>query len=241
MTLDTNTKGFACIIPWTLPLYLVLPYALVASGYRGLSWVWESGYAPFWIHLVLSILLSGIASAFTWKLYDTGAMVFKAGCVLAMAHGAFLAMSERRHALLILVFLLFASGIFLAEKMKKVLKLPYYDSKRNWWESYPKAIPGLFVDVLGENDQLVQARLSNFGQDGCFVFIQDGKIPFKPKSVRLNSNERVLFEAEIELIEKTKDNFGYGFKFLHQGTEGDWNKDLRDYLGFLRRAGYDVA
>lgn len=241
MTFETNTKGFVSVIPWVLPFYLVLPYAFVASGYRGLIWVWETGFAPFWIHLGLCILLSLVASIFTWKLQDIGAMIFKVACVLAMAHGAFLAMNERRHSLLILVFLLFASGVFLAEKMKKVLKLPFYDSKRHWWESYPKGIPGLFVEVLCERDEVVEARLSNFGEDGCFVFVQDGRKIEGPKVVRLRSSEKILFEADVKLIEKTKDGFGFGFRFLHQNIEGDWSKDLQDYLGFLRRAGYDVA
>lgn len=228
--------------PWILPLYLILPYAFfIASGYRGLIWVWEAGYAPFSIRLGLSIILAIVASVFTWKLHDIGAMIFKLACFLAMAHGGFLAMSERRHSLLILVFLLFVSGVFLAEKMKKILKLPYYESKRNWWESYPKAIPGLDVEILNENSEFVSGRLSNFGQDGCFVFLPNGEKIIEPKAIRLSSKDKVLFEAEVELVEQTKDKFGYGLKFLHQDSDGDWSKDLQDYLGFLRRAGYDVA
>jgi hypothetical protein len=73
------------------------------------------------------------------------------------------------------------------------------------------------------------------------VFVQDGRKIEQPKMIRLKSREKVLFEAEVELVEKTKDGFGFGFRFMHQDTVGDWSKDLQDYLGFLRRAGYDVA
>ncbi len=242
MRLDTNSKESLALLPWLLPFSLVLPYAAVASNFRGLLWVWEIGYSPFWILLCLLLLLSAAASVFLWKLQDIGITLFRVGVVLAALQTTYLAMSERRHALLLLVFALFAIGVFLGEKMKKVLTLPYYDSKRRWWESYPKGIPGLSVELSSENGDTAIVRLSNFGLAGCFVFSEDEEISFVPRFVRVFSSEQAtLLEAEVEPVLRTSDRFGWGLRFSRSAADGDWSKDLQDYLGFLRRSGYEVA
>jgi hypothetical protein len=150
-------------------------------------------------------------------------------------------MSERRHLLLLMVFVLFTSGVFLSEKIKRVLRLPYYDSKRKWWESYPKGLPGLSVELLGENGDNAKGRLSNFGIEGCFVFSVNEAIHFSPKAIRVESNEKILLEADVDPLLQTADGFGWGLRFSGSGIDGDWTKDLQDYLGFLRRSGYEVA
>jgi hypothetical protein len=48
-------------------------------------------------------------------------------------------------------------------------------------------------------------------------------------------------EAKVEPVIKTGDGFGGGLRFLDGALEGDWNKDLKDYLGYLRRSGYEVS
>jgi hypothetical protein len=152
-----------------------------------------------------------------------------------------MAMTERRDSLLMLIFLLFAGQVLLSEKAKQVLRLPFFASKRRWWESYPKGIPGLKVELSAENGDTKEGRLSNFGQEGCFVFAESGSIPFAPKMVKVLSGERALLEAEVETVLKTNDGFGCGLRFSRAAMDGDWSKDLQDYLGYLRRAGYEVA
>ena len=97
------------------------------------------------------------------------------------------------------------------------------------------------MELLSENGDNAECRLSNFGLDGCFAFSTSQPIRFRPKAVRISSEEETLLEAEVEVVLKTKDGFGWGLRFSRSGIDGDWSKDLQDYLGFLRRAGYEVA
>lgn len=241
MQLDTNTKGFIAAAPATLILALLLPYALIASDLRGLVWVWEAAYRPFWVVLGISLFLVALASPLLWKLQELGSTLYRVGILLVTAHTAYLAMAERRHSLLIVIFLLFCAQVLLSEKVKKTLRLPFYDSRRRWWEGYPKGIPGLRVELCSENGDTIEARLSNFGEAGCFVFLESGAFKFAPRSMRIFSGEETLLEAEVEPVLRTKDGFGWGLRFSRLAMQGDWSKDLQDYLSFLRRAGYEVA
>jgi len=239
--MDSNTKGFIACIPWALPLYLILPYLAIASGFRGLIWVWSSGDLAFWLTLGILVALALFSSILLFRLQGLGSTLFRVGVALAHVQATYLAMSERRHLLLLLIFALFCTGVFLSEKIKRVLKLPYYDSRRNWWESYPKGIPGLSVEVLGESGDNAKGRLSNFGMEGCFVFSVNEAISFSPKAIRVHSDNKVLLEAEVEPLLHTADGFGWGLRFSGAGIDGDWTKDLQDYLGHLRRSGYEVV
>jgi hypothetical protein len=241
MPLDTNKKGFVALLPWVLPLYLVLPYAAIASGFRGLTWVWNVGYLPFWSMLIFLCLIALMASVLVYRLQDLGNTLFRVGIFAVTAQTTWLAMAERRHLILLLVFALLSSAVFCSEKIRRVLRLPYYDSRRRWWESYPKGIPGLSVELLGENGDNAKCRLSNFGVEGCFVFSVNEAIAFTPISVRIQRYDETLLEAEVEPRLHTGDGFGWGLQFSESAIDGDWTKDLQDYLGFLRRSGYEVA
>jgi len=241
MAIDPNNKGFLSLVPFTLPLALVLPYAFVASRFRGLIWVWETGNRPFWITLACLLLLSVSSALLLNRLQRFGSTLYRVGIVLSTVETAYLAMSERRHSLLVLVFLLFAGQVLLSETVKKVLRLPFFDSRRHWWEGCPKAIPGLQVEVSSENGDTKEVRLANFGLEGCFVFSQDGAISFAPKMVRVFNGEQTLLEADVDVVERTNDGYGWGLRFGSSALEGDWSKDLQDYLGYLRRSGYEIA
>ena len=201
----------------------------------------RTAYLPFWSMLLFLLLIAGISSVLLHRLQDLGNTLFRVGLAAVTVQTTWLAMSERRHLILVLVFALLASGVFLSEKVRRVLRLPYYDSRRRWWESYPKGLPGLSVELSGENGDNVLARLSNFGLEGCFVFSASSAIPFPPHLIRLLSGEKVLLEAEVEPVLRTADGFGWGLRFSESAGTGDWTKDLQDYLNFLRRAGYEVA
>jgi hypothetical protein len=241
MNIDTNSKWFITAVPWALPLHLILPYAFVASGYRGLFWAWETGYAPFWMVFLFLSFFSLISSLFLWKLNDAGVALYKIGYLVALSYTAYFSMMARMHSLLILVFFLFAAGVLLSEKMNRVLKLPYYDARRKWWESYPKGIPGLRVEIVNTGGELLRGRLSNFGEEGCFVFSEEGAVHFAPEILKVYSEDALLLDAKVELIFATADRFGCGLKFKSDTNSGDSGKDLRDYLGYLRRSGYEVV
>lgn len=241
--MDTNTKGFAAFIPWTLVLHIILPYAWIASGYRGLFWAWETRDVPFFATLFILFLCAASASFLVWNLWAKGVQFYRVGVVLAMLHTGYIAMVEKRHTLLILVFVLFATGIVLSEKISQVLRRPYYNSRRRWWESYPKPLPGLRAEIFPCEgaEQSCRVRLSNFGSQGCFVFSEEQKIPFQPGFIRIESGDRILLEAKVDPLISTRDGFGRGLRYQDGAYAGDWSKDLKDYLGFLRRSGYEVS
>jgi len=241
VSFETNTKGFLVWVPWVLPFYVILPYVAVTSGFRGIIWAWNTAYLPFWAMLMIQLCLALSSSVLLYRLQDLGNTLFRVGVVLAHLQTTYLAMSERRHLLLLFVFALFASGVFLSERIKQVLRLPYYDSRRKWWEGYPKGIPGLSVELLGESGDTARGRLSNFGLEGCFVFSVNEAIRFEPRAIRVYSGDKILLESEVEPLLRTSDGFGWGLKFSGAAIDGDWTKDLQDYLGFLRRSGYEVA
>jgi hypothetical protein len=241
VTIDTNKKGFVALLPWALPLYLVIPYAMIASGFRGLTWAWNTAYIPFWSMLFFLVIIATISSVLVFRLQEMGNTLFRVGIAAVTIQTTWLAMAERRHLILLLVFALLSSAVFFSEKIRRVLHLPYYDSRRRWWESYPKGIPGLSVELLGENGDTAKGRLSNFGVEGCFVFSVNEAIAFTPVSVRIQRDDETLLEAEVEPRLRTSDGFGWGLRFSESAIDGDWTKDLQDYLGFLRRSGYEVA
>lgn len=241
MSIDTNTKGFIFWVPFTLPISFVLPYSAIASNFRGLLWVWEVGYKPFWITLGTLFFLAVVASALLYKLQEIGSTLYRVGILISTIQTTYLSMTERRHSLLILIFVLFAAQVLLSEKVKRVLKLPFFASRRKWWEAYPKGIPGLKVELSGENGDTTEGRLSNFGAEGCFVFAEGGAISFLPRSLRIYNDKQTLLEAEVEPVMRTRDGFGWGLRFSRSAMDGDWSKDLQDYLGYLRRSGYEVV
>jgi len=241
VSIDTNAKGAIACIPWVLPFFLLLPYSFIVSGFRGLQWVWETANMPFWTMTLFLLFFAALSSVLLFRLQELGNTLFRVGLAAVTAQTTWLAMAERRHLILVLVFLLLASGVFLSEKIRRVLRLPYYDSRRRWWESYPKGIPGLSVELLADSGDNALARLSNFGVEGCFVFSVSAAIPFAPTAIRILSDEKVLLEDDVDPILRTADGFGWGLRFHESATAGDWTKDLQDYLGFLRRSGYEVA
>ncbi len=187
------------------------------------------------------VIAATISSALLFRLQASGLTLFRVGVLAVHLQATWLAMSERRHLLLLLVFAMFSSAVFLSEKIRRVLRLPFYDSKRSWWESYPKGLPGLSVEVLSESGDNAVCRLSNFGSEGCFVFSTKERINFTPRSIRIMSADKVLLDAEVVPLLQTSDGFGWGLRFSDAEVESDWTKDLQDYLGFLRRSGYEIA
>lgn len=240
MKWNLQSRLFLSLAPLVLPLFYVLPYAFIASDFRGLFWAWETGYKPFWFVLFFLFSLAVGSAALLYLLQDMGRTLFQVGIFVSTAQLTYLAMSERRHSLLLLIFLLFAVEVFLSERIKRILTLPFLDSKRKWWEGFPKGIPGLRVELFSENGDTKECRLSNFGPEGCFVFSEADGFSFSPRSIRVFQKAKTLLEADVEPVLYTRDGFGCGLRFQRNIADGDWIKDLEDYLGHLRRAGYEV-
>lgn len=231
-------RGLAALLPWFLPFYLVLPYAEIVPNFRGVIWVWETGYRPFWILLALVCLLSAISSVLIWSLNRRGLYFYYLGVALITLHVSYMAMTEKRHGLLVFIFILFSVAIFAAQKMKNILALPYYDSRRKWWESSPKCLPELRLEVVAESG-VYEAKLTNLGSEGCFVFGVDKKNLELPQRIRIYKEDQLLLEGRVEVKMITWDKFGMGLKFLE--LQVDDQKDLTDHLFRLRRAGYEIS
>ena len=231
-------KQRLALIPWFLPLLLLLPYAAFVENFRLLLWVWKSGYWPFWLLLGLALLGASLCSYLLYRLHGIGMKIYYAVGATLLAHVSYMAMQERQHSLLVFIFFLLCAFLFFGGWASRLLSLPFFHSKRNWWESYPKALPGIMALLVDEKRGLQkEGRLTNFGETGCFVFFSDGSLDFSPKYIEILAGESKLLESEVDLVEKTKDGFGCGLRFLSI-TSTDKEKNLRDSIERLRRAGY---
>lgn len=228
------------IIPWVLPLILVLPYALFVENFRLLQWVWQTFYAPFWLLLLftlISVFVCAICLVRSWKL---GRNIFNLVACTVLVHVGYLAMTERRHGILLLLFFLSALALFLSEKLRQLLELPYFDSRRGWWESYPSGIPFVRAFLLSKNaNEEQEVIVSNLGESGCFIFSSKGEISKGPMYIKLKTNNKIIMESPVELVFLTKDKMGAGLAYKEAEVAlGDWGKDYSDFLNYLRRAGY---
>ena len=95
VALDANTKSFIACIPWVLPLHLVLPFAFIASGFRGLLWVWNTTYLPFWGMFLFLSLLATASSVLLFHLQSMGNTLFRVGLGAACLQTTWVAMAEQ--------------------------------------------------------------------------------------------------------------------------------------------------
>jgi len=244
MIMKTDGKLFLTLAPLLLPLALLIPYALIVADLMAFKWVWAVGYRPFWIVLGVLIFLSLASSFLMNRLEPIGLTLFRVGLFLAIAHTTLLAMLERRHFLLVIIFAVLVVFVFISIRAADVLSLPYFNSKRHWWESMPKAFPHLGVEVFTKSGDTLRARLANLGSGGCFVFFeapQEAK-SFRGAKVRVSGGRGFYFEVAFGVAHHTSDRMGWGFVFTPEDDEGlDWQKDLEDKLVEMRRTGYEIA
>ncbi len=229
--------------PITLPILFLLPYAFFVERFRVLIWVWQSAYAPFWITLSLVCFLALLSSVLIYRLYRGALVAYGIGVLLSLGQPSYLAMREHRHFLLVLLFILLCAQVWIFEHLRALLALPFYSSRRRWWESYPKAIPHLHASLSFESEKIapIEVRLSNLGRTGCFVFSTDRVIASAPKQVSIKQGDSTLLERPVERTVSTSDGFGMGLRFVADESGADWGKDLEDYLVHLRRSGYVEA
>jgi hypothetical protein len=239
--MNTKSKHFLLALCALLPVAVILPYLLFVPEAQALKWAASTFYWPFWAFLVFSILtaqgcmlLVHRASQFAHKLY-----LF--AVVIITLHVTYLAMSERRHLVLLLIFLDFAALIAAHEWMRYVLRLPYFHSRRKWWEAAPKALPGVRAAVTMDDGSKIPVTVSNLGETGCFIFFASPTKASKVKEIEIEFSKKDIFTSNVRVMMSTRDALGAGLFFMKEATKGDWWKDFQDYLNQLRRAGYEVG
>lgn len=244
MIIKTNSKPFLATLPLLLPLSLLIPYALLASDLLAFKWVWAVGYRPFWLVLGVVLFLALASSVLMVRLAPVGLTLFRVALFISVAHTTFLAMLERRHFLLVVIFGVLVVFVLLSMRAAEVLSLPYFDSKRHWWESMPKAFPHLGVEVFTKSGDTLRGRLANLGAGGCFVFFESplSQKKFREARVRISGANSFYFEVAFEVAHYTSDRMGWGLAFTPEDEVGlDWQKDLEDKLVEMRRTGYEIA
>lgn len=238
--MDPRSPRMMILFIWLLPVAVCLPYAFFARDFRLLLWVWENRYWPFWAFFFGSMLASLLSTVLLFRLRQLGWAIYLVAAGLILAHGTFLAMLERRHFLLVLVFCEAAILLGISEWIRYVTKLPYYDSRRNWWESYPKPLPGTHVTIYAGPDKsrAQEARLSHLGREGCFVFFPQGPCAFPPRYIEIKGMGEAVLGCAVEPALYTRDCLGVGLRFIQRAHDGDWYKSVGEAVDRLRRAGY---
>ena len=205
-----------------------------------LYWAIENQYLPFWFALVFSIIFSVLTSLAISKLNRLSVWLFASGTGVLLLSGVLLAMQERRHQLLFSLFALATTMIFAVERVRLILRLPYYFSNRKWWESYPKALPRQ-VAVIFESEKKEKTHsviITNMGNVGCFIFFTQGEPDFVPGWIEIALEKNKQYTGRVVPVYTTKDGLGMGLKFQMSGADN--RKDLGDYLLKIRRMGYGL-
>ena len=239
MSLKSNK--FLCLLAWILPLAVVVPYAFFVYGFRALFWVWQNHYLPFWFALGLSVCLAALCNYLFMRANSWALWIFSATAILILIPPTYLAMHERRHMVLLVLFLEFLFLLLAAEWMRYVLHLPYYFSRRSWWESCPKSMPSIRAYLLRADGVRTSVRLSNLSEDGCFVFFENAALSpevLKAPFIEIDFGNDSVFKAPIQKEFSTLDRLGAGFRFITSSLPGDWQKEFVDYINKLRRSGY---
>lgn len=238
----TRTNYFLTVVAvcLLLPLAAVAPYAFYGKGIRVLRWIWETGYWPFWLNLGVSSLAAFVSGILLLQYSALGRVVYSLSAVLVTAGSALFAMSEHRHSLLVLVFAFAVILVWTGEWLRRTLELPFYDSKRSWWESHPKAIPGVKAEVFDKKggEQTREVRVVNLGEQGCFVFLVQGVWDFSPHYIQFHLGSDAGLGTKVAPVIFTRDRTGVGLRFERYQHQDDWNRDLEQCLNGLRRAGY---
>lgn len=242
-----RSRIFLALLAISLPLALLIPYAFFAQRFRVLFWVIANFYLPFWIFLGISLLGAAITAFFLYRVSRWGLFFFAITAAIITLHTAFLAMVERRHSLLVIIFLTACALVYIGEWIRRCLALPFYFSGRGLWESYPKALPGLKAWIFPNdnenqlsNTDAVEVRLSQLGAEGCFIFCLDKQVPFSPQMIQIKAgNLEIVCRVKAEKF--TDDKLGVGLSFLEEQGNGDWQKDLLDRIVEMRSMGYVEA
>lgn len=235
-----------------IPLSVAVPYLFYGQGTKILFWVVREGYLPFWINFVFSFVAGIACFIFLSRLRNIGRIIYSVSAFVSILGSGVVAMSEQRHLLLVIIFFLACVLVYASEWIRKALTLPYFQSRRKWWEVRPKAVPGISARVLakgsrasGEEDNkrkpnLVPVRVVNFGAQGCFIFFENNSSVVEPESIEFDYSEGSVLTLPVESVIKTYDQLGAGLRFLPT-KNSDEEQDLQDYLLHLRRSGYVEA
>lgn len=133
------------------------------------------------------------------------------------------------------LFLLIMAGLYCFHLFRN-LKEPFYRSGQRWFEGRPVFLPSLEA-WLSIDGQRVPARLSRLGIEGCFAYLAPNAIvdTGKVEAIALKLGELTL-DCAVELITKSEDGAGGGFRFLVAGA--DQLKDICDFIDRVRSSGY---
>ncbi len=223
-----------------LPASVAAPYLFYGEGFKILRWAWVEGYLPFWINFLFSLSVASVCLVLLVRLNPLGRIIYTIGAVITVLGSAIMAMSEQRHLLLVVIFLLACALVYASEWIRAALDLPYFQSQRNWWESRPKSVPGISARVISESGEGAPGepvRVVNFGKEGCFIFFDEALNDLDPNWIEFDYGDSSLLRLKVVTTIRTRDRLGMGLRFL-RAVDSDEEQDLQDYLIHLRRSGY---
>lgn len=145
---------------------------------------------------------------------------------------------------------LLTTWIFGVLLLQNRLDRSYLNSKVQWYEGSPKAVPGLtcwFKYSVGtEPESREKLLVSNFDQEGVFVFrkLRDGFL----KRLKLELQKKQIIEFDLEFadqvvsckgIPQRRVGFSDGIGLKFKGMQLDEKKRLGDFLETIRGWGYE--
>jgi hypothetical protein len=131
------------------------------------------------------------------------------------------------------LFILILSAMYSVSLIKN-LKETYYQSGKRWFEGRPKFLPRIEAELRFDG-QMVPARLSRLGEEGCYAYPHFGTKIEKVEGIALKLGDLHL-DCAVELISHSRDGSGNGLRFV--AGSADQQKDIKDFIDRLRSAGY---
>lgn len=222
--------ALSLMILWAIPVFFlnvwVLHKGVVAKVLQRESYTWmavQAGWTLITLFWLLRASWKGLASAVLLSVAMFGANLF------------FL-VSTKNYALAFYALFLLIISLLYCLHLYRSLAESYYHSGQRWFEGRPRLLPAVEVG-LRAGEQLVPARLSRLGIEGCYAYPL-GKEKFDPRdfeAIQLKLGDLKL-ECAVELVSRSKDLAGAGFRFVADTSDG--SKDIRDFIDRVRSAGY---
>lgn len=123
----------------------------------------------------------------------------------------------------------------------------FFDPQMAWYQSLPKPIPGLQVQLLLSEKRAIEMRAGRLDEEGAFLYVPRDRHPMSSPLPALRARQ----EVEVELSHRGRKvrclsrpmrtlegNWGCGVQFRGMGP--DQRKELGDFIEALRGEGYET-
>ena len=238
MILVSRPRSYTALCFLTLlfiPVFLLNSWILKTSGSYSITT--PTGWGVFCFQMFLLFVSFGFLLKKGWIGFF---LLTSLSSILVLLNIYFLSKTKSYALAFYLLFLIIFSALFLINFFNH-LKEPFYHSGCRWYESLPRFLPNIMVELQSMN-QKINCSISKITAEGCFVYVQDG-LSEKNISTFLKEFKKIHLKfskfqvsCAVKLISVDTKKQGAGFQFATSSL--DQTKDLREFVDRIRSYGY---